>query len=77
MSFSRFTLALSAFFVLALGAAFAGCGNSVPGNGVAKVSDTEGDGVTTTEDFNHWMTIAANRRRAGRSRRPGPTASVR
>lgn len=61
MSSSRLALALSAFFVLALGAVFAGCGNSVPGNGVAKVSDTEGDGVITTEDFNHWMTIAANR----------------
>jgi foldase protein PrsA len=61
MSSSRLALALSAFFVLALGAVFAGCGDSVPGNGVAKVSDTEGDGVITTEDFNHWMTIAANR----------------
>lgn len=61
MSSSRLVLALSAFFVLALGAVFAGCGNSVPGNGVAKVSDTEGDGVITTEDFNHWMKIAANR----------------
>lgn len=61
MSLSRLALALSAFFVLAIGAVFAGCGNSVPGNGVAKVSDTPGDGVITTEDFNHWMTIAANR----------------
>lgn len=61
MSLTRLPLALGAFFVLAVGLAFAGCGDSVPGNGVAKVSDTSGDGVVTTEDFNHWMTIAANR----------------
>lgn len=61
MSLTRLPLALCAFFVLALGVVLAGCGDSVPGNGVAKVSDTEGDGVVTTEDFNHWMTIAANR----------------
>lgn len=61
MSLPRLPLALCAFFVLALGVVLSGCGDSVPGNGVAKVSDTEGDGVVTTEDFNHWMTIAANR----------------
>lgn len=61
MSLTRLSLALSAFFVLALGVVLSGCGDSVPGNGVAKVSDTSGDGVVTTEDFNHWMTIAANR----------------
>lgn len=61
MSLHRLSLALCAFFVLAIGAVFAGCGDSVPGNGVAKVSDTEGDGVVTQEDFDHWMSIAANR----------------
>lgn len=61
MSLTRLSLALSAFFVLALGVVLSGCGDSVPGNGVAKVSDTSGDGVVTTEDFNHWMKIAANR----------------
>ncbi|MBJ7519259.1 MAG: peptidyl-prolyl cis-trans isomerase [Solirubrobacteraceae bacterium] len=61
MSFTRLPLALGAFFVLAIGVVFSGCGESVPGNGVAKVSDAPGDGVVTTEDFNHWMSIAANR----------------
>lgn len=61
MSLTRLPLALGAFFVLAIGVLLSGCGESVPGNGVAKVSDTVGDGVVTTEDFNHWMTIAANR----------------
>ncbi|MFA9271519.1 MAG: peptidyl-prolyl cis-trans isomerase [Baekduiaceae bacterium] len=61
MSLTRLPLALGAFFVLAIGVLLSGCGESVPGNGVAKVSDTVGDGVVTTEDFNHWMKIAANR----------------
>lgn len=61
MSLTRLPLALGAFFVLAIGVVFAGCGESVPGNGVAKVSDTAGDGVVTRDEFNRWMTIAANR----------------
>jgi foldase protein PrsA len=45
--------ALCAFFVVA--AAAAGCGDSVPGNSVASV----GDSNITRSDFDHWMTVFA------------------
>jgi foldase protein PrsA len=41
--------------VAASAAALTACGDSVPGNAVAKV----GDDSITTSDFNHWMRIAA------------------
>jgi foldase protein PrsA len=48
-------LALGAFFV-ALAVALAACGgSSIPGNAVAKVGGTS----ITTDDFNHWMKVAA------------------
>jgi foldase protein PrsA len=46
-------LALSAFFVLAIGVA--GCGSGVPGDSVA---DVAGNPITT-QAFNHWMYVAA------------------
>jgi len=48
----RLLPALSAFFVLAI--ALSACGDSVPGDSVAKVDD---ETITRTE-FNHWMGIA-------------------
>jgi foldase protein PrsA len=41
--------------VFAVSAGIAACGDSVPGNAVAKV---DGDEITKTE-FNHWMSVAA------------------
>ena len=49
----RLLLAVGAIAVPA--AALSACGDSVPGNSVAKVDD---DPVTKT-DFNHWMQVAA------------------
>lgn len=53
MKLLRNTLALGAFFVLALVAA--GCGSGVPGNAVA---DVAGNPVTLRA-FNHWMYLDA------------------
>jgi foldase protein PrsA len=58
-------LALGAFFVLA--AALAACGDSVPGNAVARVDD----GTIKRSTFNHWISIAARS-----SQPPGSTAKV-
>src|SRR5439155_21755090 len=44
----------------ALAVTVAGCGNSVPANGVAKVGDT----VITKTEFNHWLTAAAHQQAA-------------
>jgi foldase protein PrsA len=49
----RTVLALGAFFVLAV--AIAACGDSVPGNAVAKV----GDKSISKTTYNHWLGIAA------------------
>jgi foldase protein PrsA len=51
-------LALGAFFALVI--ALAACGNSVPGNAVAKV----GDASITKDTFNHWMTVASKSQQA-------------
>ncbi|MDX6692014.1 MAG: foldase protein PrsA [Solirubrobacteraceae bacterium] len=48
----RLLPALGAFFVLAI--AIAACGDSVPGNAVARVDDES----ITKDQFNHWMGIA-------------------
>jgi foldase protein PrsA len=50
---ARLTLALGAFFIAAI--ALAACGNNVPGNAVANVDGT----LVTTENFNHWLAVAA------------------
>src|SRR3954464_7844306 len=42
--------------IAACAALIAGCGNSVPPNGVAKIGDT----VITKDQFNHWMQAAAH-----------------
>ena len=42
--------------IAACAALIAGCGNSVPSNGVAKVGDT----VITKDQFNHWLSAAAH-----------------
>src|SRR3954447_7505213 len=62
----RLSLALGAFFITAL--VFSACGgNNVPGNAVANVDGT----LVTTQQFGHWMTVAA------RSQNPtGGAASV-
>jgi len=52
--FSRLLAALGAFFVLAF--ALSACGDSVPGNAVARV----GDNSITRADFNHWFGVAAS-----------------
>jgi foldase protein PrsA len=49
----RLLPALGAFFVVAI--ALAACGDSVPGNAVARI----GDGSITRTDFNRWFGIAA------------------
>jgi foldase protein PrsA len=51
----RYAALLGAFFVLPLGLAACGGGDSVPGNAVVKIG---GDSIKTTE-FDHWMTVAA------------------
>jgi len=52
--FSRLLAALGAFFVLAF--ALSACGDSVPGNAVARV----GDNSITRADFNRWFGVAAS-----------------
>ncbi len=42
--------------IAACAALVAGCGNSVPPNGVAKIGDT----VITKDQFNHWLNAAAH-----------------
>jgi parvulin-like peptidyl-prolyl isomerase len=42
--------------ILACAALIAGCGNSVPPDGVAKIGDT----VITKSQFNHWLNAAAH-----------------
>jgi foldase protein PrsA len=42
--------------ILACAALIAGCGNSVPPDGVAKIGDT----VITKDQFNHWLNAAAH-----------------
>jgi foldase protein PrsA len=49
----RLLPALGAFFVVAI--VVAGCGDSVPGNAVARVGDTS----ITRSDFNRWFGVAA------------------
>jgi foldase protein PrsA len=49
----KYLLALSAFFVIAVGVS--GCGSGLPGNSVA---DVAGNPITT-QAFNHWMYVAA------------------
>jgi len=49
----RLFLAVGAIAVPAV--ALSACGNSVPGNAVAKVGD---DSISKTQ-FNHWMQVAA------------------
>jgi foldase protein PrsA len=51
--FPRSIAALGAFFVLAI--AVSACGDSVPGNAVARV----GDGSITRASFNRWFGVAA------------------
>ena len=55
----RTTILLAA--AVALPAAIAGCGDSVPSNGVAKV----GDSVITKDTFNHWLASAAKQQAQG------------
>src|SRR4051794_39178481 len=61
----KYLLALGAFFVLA--GLFSACGDSVPGNSVARVDDA----TIKTEQFNHWLRVAALS-----SQPPGSTAKV-
>jgi len=56
---SRLIPALGAFFVAAI--AVAGCGDSVPGNAVARVDDAS----ITRVDFNRWFGVAAASNPAG------------
>jgi foldase protein PrsA len=58
----RITLPIAACAVV-----IAGCGNSVPPNGVAKIGDT----VITKDQFNHWLSAAAHGSAA-----PGSTVTV-
>jgi foldase protein PrsA len=53
--------------IAACAALIAGCGNSVPPNGVAKI----GDSVITKDQFNHWLNAAAHGSSA-----PGSTVVV-
>jgi len=62
----RRTLALGAFFVLAL--VVAACGESVPGNSVAKI----GDQTIKKATFDHWMGVAA----ASAAGQSNPTATT-
>jgi foldase protein PrsA len=65
--------ALCAFFVAA--AAALGCGDSVPGNSVAKVDDQS----ITRSDFDHWMTVFAKSTAASSQAQGGssaPTSTV-
>jgi foldase protein PrsA len=51
----RYAALLGAFFVLPLGLAACGGGDSVPGNAVVKIGS---DPIKTTE-FDHWLNVAA------------------
>jgi foldase protein PrsA len=51
----RRLIACAAPVAAAAGLAFAGCGNDVPSNSVAKIGDT----VIKKDDFNHWFNAAA------------------
>jgi foldase protein PrsA len=53
--------------IAACAVVIAGCGNSVPPNGVAKIGDT----VITKDQFNHWLSAAAHGSAA-----PGSTVTV-
>ncbi len=53
MRFSKYILALGAFFVVAIG--ISACGSGVPGNSVA---DVAGNPISARA-FNHWMFVAA------------------
>src|SRR3954471_11715462 len=46
--------------VVGIAAVVAGCGDSVPSNGVAKVGDT----VITKTEFTHWLAAAAHQQAA-------------
>jgi foldase protein PrsA len=63
--FIRLFSALGAFFVLAAG--LAACGDSVPGNSVARVDDA----LIKKSEFDHWLQIAAKS-----SQPPGSTGKV-
>ncbi|HEX3316487.1 MAG TPA: peptidyl-prolyl cis-trans isomerase [Solirubrobacteraceae bacterium] len=52
--FARVSLALGAFFIAAIVLSACG-GNNVPGNAVANVDGT----LITTQNFNHWLAVAA------------------
>jgi foldase protein PrsA len=68
---SRLLPALGAFFVAAI--AVAGCGDSVPGNAVARVGDTS----ITRVSFDHWFKIAtASNPTGGTYDPPGFTSCV-
>src|SRR3954463_15366618 len=51
----RLILALGAFFIAAIAVSACG-GNNVPGNAVANVDGT----LVTTQQFGHWLTVAAH-----------------
>lgn len=72
MSLSRLLPALCAVLAVIIGVALTGCGDSVPDDGVAKVSDARGDGVITKDDFDRWMTVAARRGSQGQGSSPVP-----
>ena len=55
--------------VLVSGIALSACGNSIPGNAVARV----GDFSITKKDFDHWMQVAAN---SSAGAAPGQPAST-
>jgi len=60
VSISRRLPALGAFFVAA--AVVGGCGDSVPGNAVARVADSS----ITKVDFDRWLDVAASSNPAGK-----------
>jgi foldase protein PrsA len=62
------TLRIAAPFAVVATAALvaAGCGDSVPSNGVAKVGDT----VITKAEFNHWLAAAAHQQAAAAPGQP-------
>ncbi len=66
----RILTALGAVFLAAI--AFAACGDSVPGNAVANVSDVS-NGAVTKKDFDKWMLVAA---KASQQQIPGQASKV-
>lgn len=66
----RILTALGAVFLVAI--VVAACGDAVPGNAVAKVSDVD-DGAVTKSDFEKWMLVAAM---ASQQQVPGQKAKV-